>query len=118
MAALHAALDSGVTFFDTADVYGDGHSERLPARLRRERDVGVIARIPLASGLLTGKLTRDTTFAPDDHRRFNRNGEEFDAGETFAGVDYETGVEVAEAMKELVPEGTTLAQLALRWVLM
>jgi aryl-alcohol dehydrogenase-like predicted oxidoreductase len=238
MAALHAALDAGVTFFDTADVYGDGHSERLLARLRRERDepfvvatkmgrrapldvaeytpenfeawiersranlevdtldlvqlhclhpdvyyrpevfealddlvarglianygvsverveealkaiefpgvasvqivfnafrqrpaehflaeakrrdVGVIARVPLASGLLTGKLRRDTSFAADDHRNFNRHGEEFDVGETFSGVDYETGVEVAEALQELVPEGATLAQLALRWILM
>jgi aryl-alcohol dehydrogenase-like predicted oxidoreductase len=238
MAALHAALHAGVTFFDTADVYGDGHSERLLARLRRERDepfvvatkmgrrapldvaeytpehfeawlersrenleteridlvqlhcpptevyyrpeifaaldqlverglianygvsverveealkaiefpgvatvqiifnafrrrpaerflaeaqgrdVGVIARVPLASGLLTGKLSRATEFAADDHRRFNRHGESFDVGETFSGVDYETGLEVAEALKELVPEGTTLAQLALRWILM
>jgi aryl-alcohol dehydrogenase-like predicted oxidoreductase len=238
MAALHAALDAGVTFFDTADVYGDGRSERLLARLRRERDepfvvatkmgrrapldpaeyttanfeswidrsrenlevdtldlvqlhcvhpdayyrpgvfealddlvargliasygvsverveealkaiefpgvasvqlifnafrqrpaehflgeakrrnVGVIARVPLASGLLTGKLRRDTSFAADDHRAFNRHGEEFDVGETFSGVDYETGVEVAEALQELVPEGATLAQLALRWILM
>jgi aryl-alcohol dehydrogenase-like predicted oxidoreductase len=238
MAALHAALDAGVTFFDTADVYGDGHSERLLARLRRERDepfvvatkmgrqapldlanytlanfeawiersrenletdrldlvqlhclhpdvyyspeafealddlvtrgliahygvsverveealkaiefpgvasvqlvfnafrqrpaerflaeaqrrdVGVIARVPLASGLLTGKLRRETAFAEDDHRRFNRHGESFDVGETFSGVDYETGLEVAEALKELVPEGATLAQLALRWILM
>jgi aryl-alcohol dehydrogenase-like predicted oxidoreductase len=238
MAALHAALDAGVTFFDTADVYGDGHSERLLARLRGERDepfvvatkmgrrapldpaeytatnfeawiersrenlevdrldlvqlhclhpdvydrpdifealddlvargliahygvsvetvdealkaiefpglasvqiifnafrqkpaerflaeahrrdVGVIARVPLASGLLTGKLRRDTQFAADDHRQFNRHGESFDVGETFSGVDYETGVEVAEALKELVPEGATLAQLALRWILM
>jgi aryl-alcohol dehydrogenase-like predicted oxidoreductase len=237
MAALHAALDAGVTFFDTADVYGDGHSERLLAQLRRERDepfvvatkmgrrapldpkeytpdafegwiarslenleterldlvqlhclhpdiyyspetfealdglvargliahygvsverveealkaiefpgvasvqiifnafrqrpaerflaeaqrrdVGVIARVPLASGLLTGKLRRDTTFAADDHRQFNRHGEQFDMGETFSGVDYETGLEVAEALKELVPEGATLAQLALRWIL-
>jgi aryl-alcohol dehydrogenase-like predicted oxidoreductase len=238
MAALHAALDAGVTFFDTADVYGDGHSERLLARLRRERDepflvatkmgrrapldpaeytkehfrawlersrenlevdridlvqlhclhpdvyyrpdvfetldelvdeglvahygvsverveealkaiefpgvasvqiifnalrqrpterflaeaqardVGVIARVPLASGLLTGKLRRETTFAADDHRSFNRHGESFDVGETFSGVDYETGVDVAEELQELVPEGATLAQLALRWILM
>jgi aryl-alcohol dehydrogenase-like predicted oxidoreductase len=238
MAALHAALDAGVTFFDTADVYGDGHSERLLARLRRERDepfvvatkmgrrapldraeytpehfeawlershenldveqidlvqlhcpptdvyyspeifaalddlvargliahygvsverveealkaiefpgvatvqiifnalrqrpaerflveaqrrdVGVIARVPLASGLLTGKLRRDTAFAADDHRQFNRHGESFDVGETFSGVDYETGLDVAAALKELVPEGATLAQMALRWILM
>jgi aryl-alcohol dehydrogenase-like predicted oxidoreductase len=238
MAALHAALDAGVTFFDTADVYGDGHSERLLARLRRERDepfvvatkmgrrapldvaeytpehfeqwiersrenleterldlvqlhclhpdvyyrpdlfaaldelvergliahygvsverveealkaiefpgvatvqiifnafrqrpaehllaeaqrrdVGVIARVPLASGMLTGKLTPETTFAADDHRLFNREGASFDVGETFSGVDYETGLEVAEELKALVPEGATLAQLALRWILM
>jgi aryl-alcohol dehydrogenase-like predicted oxidoreductase len=237
MAALHAALDAGVTFFDTADVYGDGRSERLLARLRRERDeafvvatkigrrepldlarytvagfegwidrcrdnleqerldlvqlhclptdayyhpevfaalddlvargkithygvsverveealkavefpnvasvqiifnafrqrpaerffaealrrdVGVIARVPLASGLLTGKLSRDTSFAPDDHRAFNRRGEAFDVGETFSGVDYETGLEVVEELRALVPDGWTLAQFALRWIL-
>src|SRR4051794_6708107 len=83
----------------------------------RERDVGVIARVPLASGLLTGKLRRDTRFAEDDHRSFNRHGEQFDAGETFAGVDYETGLDVVEQLRELVPEGATLAQLALRWIL-
>ncbi len=82
------------------------------------RDVGVLARVPLASGLLTGKLTRATAFAADDHRQYNRHGESFDVGETFAGVDYETGLEVAEAMRELVPQGATMAQLALRWILM
>jgi aryl-alcohol dehydrogenase-like predicted oxidoreductase len=237
LAALHAAVDAGVTFFDTADVYGDGRSERLigqllrdrqeplvvatkfgrrvpqetenyseanlrtwlersrenlgvetvdlvqlhcppwdvyytpavfeacdrlvadglvgaygvsvekveqalmaieypsvatvqiifnvfrqrPAELffdqARKRDVGVIVRVPLASGLLTGKLERGTAFAPDDHRAFNRHGEEFDVGETFAGVDYELGLEVVEELRPLVPEGATLAQLALRWIL-
>jgi aryl-alcohol dehydrogenase-like predicted oxidoreductase len=92
-------------------------AEHFLAEAKR-RDVGVIARVPLASGLLTGKLRRDTSFAADDHRNFNRHGEEFDVGETFSGVDYETGVEVAEALQELVPEGATLAQLALRWILM
>ncbi len=237
--ALHAAVDAGVTLFDTADVYGDGRSERLLARLLRERpgeglvvvtkmgrrvpqlvenytpeafrawlersrenlgveridlvqlhcpptelyyrpdlfaaldslveegliahygvsvelveqalkaieypgvatvqvifnafrqrpadrllaeaaarDVGVLARVPLASGLLTGKLTRDTTFEAEDHRRFNRHGEEFDVGETFAGVDYETGLAAVEVLRDLVPAGATLAQLALRWILM
>jgi aryl-alcohol dehydrogenase-like predicted oxidoreductase len=235
--AMHAAVDAGVTFFDTADVYGDGRSERLLARLLRERDerlvvatkfgrrveldpalytyenlrswlersrenlgvdvvdlvqlhcppretyylpevheacsrlvqeglvraygvsvekvedalkaiefdgvatvqiifnmlrqrpselffdqarrrgVGVIARVPLASGLLTGKFDRDTTFAADDHREFNRHGEEFDVGETFSGVDYEVGLEVVEELEPLVPPGATLAQLALRWIL-
>ena len=237
MATLHAAVDSGVTFFDTADVYGDGRSERLLARLRSERDeglviatkcgrrapqevasyspenlfawvdrsrehlatdrldlvqlhcpptdlyyhpevfaaldelvsagpiaaygasverveeglkaveydglaavqiifncfrqrpadvffaraaakdVGVIARVPLASGLLTGKLTEDSTFPADDHREFNREGAAFDVGETFAGVDFATGVAAAQQLSQRVPEGATLAQLALKWVL-
>jgi aryl-alcohol dehydrogenase-like predicted oxidoreductase len=237
LAAMHAAVDAGVTFFDTADVYGEGRSERLIGRLLRERDerlvvatkfgraaeptipnlgyeqlrawlegsrerlgvervdlvqlhcptweayyapavfdacdrlvddglvssygvsvekveealkaieypgvasvqiifnvfrqrpaglffeqarrrdVGVIARVPLASGLLTGKLSADSTFADDDHRNFNRHGEEFDVGETFSGVDLGTGLEVVEELRHLVPEGATLAQLALRWIL-
>lgn len=239
LAALHAALDSGVNFFDTADVYGDGRSERLLARLRRERAepfyvatkagrrldphvaagynranltafverslrnlevealdllqlhcppspvyaddevfgvlddlvaagklrhygvsveradealramarpnvqsvqiifnmfrlkpldavfptalerrVGIIARVPLASGLLTGKLRPDSRFAPDDHRAFNRHGEAFDRGETFSGVDYEAGLAAVERLRPLVPPGATLAQLALRWITM
>ncbi len=237
LAAMHAAVDAGVTFFDTADVYGDGRSERLVGRLLRERpehlvvatkfgrrasldlanytyesfrgwiersrdnlgveavdlvqlhclpweayytpavfdacdalveeglvraygvsvekveeglkaieypgvatvqiifnafrqrpaelffrqalerDVGVIARVPLASGLLTGKFDRRTRFAADDHRAFNRHGESFDVGETFSGVDFEPGLEAVEELRPLVPEGATLAQLALRWVL-
>jgi aryl-alcohol dehydrogenase-like predicted oxidoreductase len=237
MEALHAAADAGVTFFDTADVYGNGRSERLLGRLLRERDerlvvatkfgraapldlanftfdrlrewlersrenlgvetvdlvqlhcppweayytpevfdacdrlvgegltasygvsverveealkaieypgvatvqiifnalrqrpaelffeqarqrgVGVIVRVPLASGLLTGKLTRESSFAADDHRAYNRHGEEFDMGETFSGVDYETGLDAVEELRPLVPEGATLAQLALRWIL-
>jgi len=237
LAALHAAVDEGVTFFDTADVYGAGRSERLIARLRRERDeelvvatkflrreplgverltyenlrgwlersrenldvatvdlvqlhcppweayyepavyeacdrlveegvvrawgvsvqkveealkaiehpgvatvqlifnvfrqraaelffeqaqrrdVGVIVRVPLASGLLTGKFGRDATFTADDHRAYNRHGERFDVGETFAGVDFETGLEVVDALRPLVPDGATMAQLALRWIL-
>jgi aryl-alcohol dehydrogenase-like predicted oxidoreductase len=237
LAAMHAAVDAGVTFFDTADVYGDGRSEKLIAQLLRERDeslvvatkfgrrapqdvgeftydnlrgwlersrenlgvdvvdlvqlhcppweayytpsvfeacerlveegivraygvsvekveealkaleypsvatiqiifnifrqrpaellfeqarqrdVGLIIRVPLASGLLTGKFSKDTQFAADDHRAFNRHGEEFDVGETFAGVDYATGVEAAEGLKALLPPGVTLAQLALRWIL-
>ena len=237
MAALHAAVDAGVTFFDTADVYGDGRSERLLGRLLRERDerlvvatkfgrrveqdpalftyenlrawlersrenlgveavdlvqlhsppwetyylpevheacsrlvqeglvraygvsvekveeglkaieydgvatiqlifnllrqrpaelffeqarrrdVGVIVRVPLASGLLTGKFDRNSTFAAEDHRAYNRQGEQFDRGETFSGVDYEVGLEVVEELRPLVPAGATLAQLALRWIL-
>ena len=237
MAALHAAVDAGVTFFDTADVYGDGRSERLLGRLLRERDerlvvatkfgrrveqdpalftyenlrawlersrenlgveavdlvqlhsppwetyylpevheacsrlvqeglvraygvsvekveeglkaieydgvatiqlifnllrqrpaelffeqarrrdVGVIVRVPLASGLLTGKFDRNSTFAAEDHRAYNRQGEQFDRGETFSGVDYEVGLEVVEELRPLVPPDATLAQLALRWIL-
>ncbi len=237
LAALHAAVDAGVTFFDTADVYGDGRSERLLGRLlherderlvvatkfgrrveqdpalftyenlrgwlersrenlgveavdlvqlhsppwetyylpevheacsrlvqeglvraygvsvekveeglkaieydgvatiqlifnllrqrpaelffeqARRRDVGVIVRVPLASGLLTGKFDRNSTFAAEDHRAYNRQGEQFDRGETFSGVDYELGLEVVEELRPLVPPGATLAQLALRWIL-
>jgi aryl-alcohol dehydrogenase-like predicted oxidoreductase len=92
-------------------------ADRFLAEAAR-RDVGVLARVPLASGLLSGKLTRETAFAPDDHRAFNRHGESFDVGETFAGLDYETGLELVEELRSLVPPGATPAQLALRWILM
>ena len=239
MATLHRALDLGINFIDTADVYGDGRSERLIARLRRERkenfyvatkagrrlsphtadgynekkltafierslvnletdcldlvqlhcpptevfyrpeifavldhltqagkirhygvsvekveealkaiecpnvqsvqiifnmfrhrpselffseakrrQVGILARVPLASGLLSGKLTRTSEFEADDHRQFNQKGEAFDQGETFSGVDYETGLTAVEELRPWVPSGTTLAQFALRWILM
>jgi aryl-alcohol dehydrogenase-like predicted oxidoreductase len=240
MQALHAAVDAGVNFIDTADVYGDGHSERLVARLRRERPrdtiwvatkagrrlptqscegysranltqwidrslgnlqvetidllqlhcppsalyaqdevfallddlvtagkvrhygvsvetvdealaamrhpgvqsiqiifnmfrmkpaervfaaatehrVGILARVPLASGLLTGKLRADTLFAADDHRSFNREGEMFDKGETLSGVPYEAGLEAVERLRRIIPPGVSMAQLALRWILM
>jgi aryl-alcohol dehydrogenase-like predicted oxidoreductase len=240
MRALHAAIDAGVNFIDTADVYGDGRSEQLVARLKRERprdriwvatkagrrlpeqtcegytrenltswidrslqnlatdaidllqlhcppsalyrqqevfgilddlvragklryygvsvetvaealdamqhpgvqsiqiifnmfrfkpaetvfpeakarQVGILARVPLASGLLTGKMRPDSTFAPDDHRQFNRHGELFDKGETFSGVPFERGLEAVERLRSLVPAGATLGQLALRWILM
>ena len=240
MAALHAAVDAGVNFIDTADVYGDGRSERLVARLRRERKgdrifvatkagrrlpqqavegytrenlkawvdrslqnlemeaidllqlhcphpkvydraevfdildnlvragkvrhygvsvetvdealravrhpkvesvqiifnmfrrkpaeeffaaarerrVGILARVPLASGLLTGKLKADTVFEPEDHRQFNRQGERFDKGETFSGVPYAAGLEAVEEIRKLLPPGTAMGQLALRWILM
>jgi aryl-alcohol dehydrogenase-like predicted oxidoreductase len=239
LAALHRALDLGVNFFDTADVYGDGLSERLLARLRKERReefhiatkagrrldphtasgynrqnltsfvdrslknletetldllqlhcppteayympevfdvlddltkvgkiryygvsvekveealkaieypavqsvqiifnvfrqrpaelffkeaqrrrVGILARVPLASGLLAGKFTRTSTFDPDDHRAFNRHGESFDRGETFSGLDYNIGLQAVDALRPLVPPGQTMAQLALRWILM
>lgn len=79
--------------------------------------VGIIARIPLASGLLTGQLRADTAFAADDHRSFNRHGERFDVGETFAGVDYEQGLAAVEELRPLVPPGATMAQFAIRWIL-
>lgn len=240
LAALHAALDSGVTFIDTADVYGDGHSEQLIAKVIKERGgerpfiatkagrrlpeqtvagyslenltgfierslknlqtdtldlvqlhcpptdlyyhpevferldrlveqgkirnygvsverveealkaleypnivsvqiifnafrqrpterffalaeetkTAIIARVPLASGLLSGKFKRDTTFADNDHRLFNRNGEAFDVGETFSGVPYEKGLEAVERVRPLVSGDTTMAKFALRWILM
>lgn len=239
MATLHRALDLGVNFFDTADVYGDGLSERRIARLRRERsesfyvatkagrrlnphvadgynaanlnrfvdrslknletesldlvqlhcpptevyyrpevfqalddmvqagkikhygvsvekveealkaieypgvesvqiifnmfrlrptelffreakrrNIATLARVPLASGLLTGKMTAATTFAADDHRNYNRHGEAFDVGETFSGVDFETGLAAVEELRSLTPQNATMAQVALRWILM
>jgi len=239
LAALHRSLDLGVNFFDTADVYGEGRSERLLAQLRKERKekfyiatkagrrlpkqeargysrenltsfierslknlntdcidllqlhcppmdvyympevfamlddfvsagklryygvsvekveealkaiefpgvqsvqiifnmfrqrpadlffaeaqrkrVGILARLPLSSGMLSGKLTRSSTFESTDHRAFNRHGEAFDRGETFSGFDYEMGLEVVEMLRPLVPKGATLAQFALRWILM
>jgi aryl-alcohol dehydrogenase-like predicted oxidoreductase len=84
----------------------------------RRRRVGILARVPLASGLLAGKMTPQTAFGADDHRNFNRHGERFDVGETFSGVDFETGLAAVEELRKLVPAGATLAQLALRWILM
>ncbi|MEV8096905.1 aldo/keto reductase [Kitasatospora sp. NPDC085879] len=78
--------------------------------------VGIIARVPLASGLLSGKYTAATVFGADDHRTYNRHGESFDVGETFSGVDFATGLEAVERLRPLVPEGATLAQFALRWI--
>jgi aryl-alcohol dehydrogenase-like predicted oxidoreductase len=237
--ALRRAVDLGVNFFDTADVYGDGHSERLLAQLKRERKeeihiatkagrrldphvaagynrenltafidrslknletdcldlvqlhcpptavyytpevfgvlddlikqgkiryygvsvekveealkaiefpnvqsvqiifnifrqrpvdlffaraqqlkVGILARLPLSSGMLAGKMTRASTFATDDHRQYNRQGESFDRGETFSGIDYNLGLDVVEELRPLVPAGWTMAEFALRWILM
>jgi aryl-alcohol dehydrogenase-like predicted oxidoreductase len=92
-------------------------ADRFLAEAAR-RDVGVLARVPLASGLLTGKMTKKTVFDPSDHRQYNRHGEAFDVGETFAGVDYETGLAVVEELRPLVPSDATMAQMALRWILM
>jgi aryl-alcohol dehydrogenase-like predicted oxidoreductase len=83
-----------------------------------EKKVAILARVPLASGLLSGKLKKDTAFEPEDHRKFNRHGEAFDRGETFSGVDYETGLEAVEEIRTLLPKEGTLAQWALRWILM
>jgi aryl-alcohol dehydrogenase-like predicted oxidoreductase len=87
-------------------------------RLAREKNVGVIIRVPLASGLLSGKFNRDTTFGAEDHRTFNRKGDAFDQGETFSGVDYDTGLTAVEEVKQILPIDNTLAQWAIRWVLM
>ncbi|UOQ54148.1 aldo/keto reductase [Hymenobacter cellulosivorans] len=91
--------------------------ELLFAEAKRH-NVGLIVRVPLASGLLTGKFSRDTTFSADDHRQFNREGAAFDKGETFSGVDYEVGLEAVEALKKVFPDQPNLAPVALRWVLM
>ena len=87
----------------------------LPAA--QKAGVGILARVPLASGLLSGRYTHDTSFPPDDHRNYNRHGEAFDVGETFAGVDYDTGVEAAKDFAALAQGDATPAQLALRWVI-
>jgi aryl-alcohol dehydrogenase-like predicted oxidoreductase len=81
------------------------------------RGVGILARLPLSSGLLTGRMTRDTQFAADDHRAFNRHGESFDRGETFSGLDFDLQLALVDHLKPFVPDGATLAQFALRWIL-
>lgn len=92
------------------------HEQLLPKA--KGKNVGIIARVPLASGLLTGKFTKNTTFNENDHRNFNRNGQAFDVGETFSGIPFEAGVETVEKLKSILPEDTDLVHLALRWVLM
>jgi aryl-alcohol dehydrogenase-like predicted oxidoreductase len=92
------------------------HEELFPKAA--ENNVGIIVRVPLASGLLTGKFTKETTFNEQDHRNFNREGKFFDVGETFSGIPYETGIEAVERLKEAVGEDTNLVHLALRWILM
>lgn len=87
-------------------------------REAKRRNIGVIVRVPLASGLLTGKFGKSSSFLPEDHRSFNRNGEMFDKGETFSGVDYETGLKAVEELKDLFNGKMSLAQMALKWVLM
>jgi aryl-alcohol dehydrogenase-like predicted oxidoreductase len=84
----------------------------------KEKNVGIIVRVPLASGLLTGKFTKSTQFGKDDHRYSNRNGEMFDKGETFAGIPYDIGIDAVERLREIFPGNTRLAHVALRWILM
>ncbi len=89
--------------------------ELFPAA--KEKGVSIIVRLPLASGLLAGRYTQETTFAAGDHRTYNRDGQAFNVGETFAGLPFETGIELADRVKPLVPKGMTMAQMALRWIL-
>lgn len=84
----------------------------------QERKVGILVRVPLSSGMLTGKMKPNSKFSSDDHRQFNRHGEAFDRGETFSGVDFEFGLRIVEQLRTLVPAGWTLAEFALRWILM
>jgi aryl-alcohol dehydrogenase-like predicted oxidoreductase len=86
--------------------------------LAAQKKVGILARVPLASGMLSGKITRQTVFAQDDHRNFNRHGEAFDQGETFAGVDFETGLQAVERLKNILPDDMSMPQFALKWILM
>jgi aryl-alcohol dehydrogenase-like predicted oxidoreductase len=83
----------------------------------KRKNVGVIVRVPLASGLLTGNYSLQTVFESGDHRQFNRNGEAFDKGETFSGIDFATGLKAVEELKQIVPDGKTLSALALKWIL-
>ena len=84
----------------------------------RRKRAGILARVPLASGMLTGKLNRDSRFAADDHRNFNRHGQQFDVGETFSGVDYDVALAAVEEIRKLLPPGVSMSQFALRWILM
>jgi len=87
-------------------------------KLAQDKKVGILARVPLSSGMLTGKMTKNTQFEADDHRTFNRQGEAFDKGETFSGVDYDLSLRAVDELQHLVPEGWSMAQFALRWILM
>jgi aryl-alcohol dehydrogenase-like predicted oxidoreductase len=84
----------------------------------KEKNVGIIVRVPLASGLLSGKMTKDTVFPKNDHRNFNRHGESFEVGETFAGVPFETGLKAVEELKKIKPQDYSMPQFALKWILM
>jgi aryl-alcohol dehydrogenase-like predicted oxidoreductase len=85
--------------------------------LAQQRDVGILVRLPLSSGLLSGKITRHTSFAADDHRSYNRLGEQFDRGETFSGVDFDVALDAVEEIRRVLPDGTSMANFALRWIL-
>jgi aryl-alcohol dehydrogenase-like predicted oxidoreductase len=98
------------------NIFRQKPAEAIFAEAMRKR-VALIVRLPLASGLLSGKMSRETKFAAGDHRSYNRDGQQFNVGETFAGLPYEKGVELAEALKEFVPEGFSMAQMAQRWIL-
>ena len=99
------------------NIFRQRPSELFFAEARR-RQIGILARVPLASGMLSGKLTQRSTFAAADHRAFNRHGESFDRGETFSGLDYNLGLQAVEALRSHLPPGMTMATLALRWILM
>ena len=87
-------------------------------QIAKEKNIAIIVRVPLASGLLTGKFTKESSFAPDDHRNYNINGDAFDVGETFSGVNYNKALEAVDDLKKIIPPGITLSQLSLRWILM
>ena len=84
----------------------------------KEKEIAIIVRVPLASGLLTGKFNKDSSFAPDDHRNYNINGDAFDVGETFSGVNFTKALEAVDDLKNILPDGMTLSQLSLKWILM
>jgi aryl-alcohol dehydrogenase-like predicted oxidoreductase len=98
------------------NIFRQKPAEAIFAEAARKR-VALIVRLPLASGLLSGKMKKETKFPENDHRNYNRDGQQFNVGETFAGLPYETGVELADALKEYVPEGFSMAQMAQRWIL-
>ena len=87
-------------------------------KIAKEKNVAIIVRVPLASGLLSGKFNKDSSFAADDHRNYNINGDAFDIGETFSGVNYSKALEAIEDLKSILPDGITLSQLSLKWILM
>jgi len=110
-------FDNVTTIQIIYNIFRQRPHERLFA-MASEKNVGLIIRVPLASGLLSGRFASDTRFAPGDHRFFNRNGMMFDKGETFAGVPYETGLNAVSRLKEVFPEGISLAHVALKWILL